>query len=120
MRRAVELGDGWLPFPAPARMAKRVHTAAMETEAELAAALVQLRELARQAGRTASLDICAAPFELAYGAKELPPPSTLVETAQRFAALGVSWLILTPPARTRAEFVEGVARLGDQVIAKLR
>jgi probable F420-dependent oxidoreductase len=37
MRRAVELGDGWLPFPAPARMAKRVRTAAMESEADLAA-----------------------------------------------------------------------------------
>ncbi len=120
MRRAVELGDGWLPFPAPARLAKRVHTAAMESEADLAAALAQLHEMARQAGRSAPLDICAAPFELAYGAKELPPAAALVETAHRFAALGVSWLILTPPARTRAEFVEDVAKLGADVIAKLR
>jgi len=120
MRRAVELGDGWLPFPAPARMAKRVHTAAMESEADLASALAQLREMAVKAGRSAPLDICAAPFELAYGAKQLPPPGTLVDTARRFAALGVGWLILTPPARTRAEFAEGVARLGGEVIAKLR
>jgi probable F420-dependent oxidoreductase len=120
MRRAIELGDGWLPFPAPARMAKRVHTAALESEAGLASALAQLREMTMRAGRSAPLDICAAPFELAYGAKELPPAGTLVETAHRFAALGVSWLILTPPARTRAEFVEGVARLGGEVIAKLR
>ena len=72
MRRAVELGDGWLPFPAPARMAKRVHTAPMESEADLAAALAELRELADAARGAAPLEVCAAPFELAYGAKELP------------------------------------------------
>jgi probable F420-dependent oxidoreductase len=120
MRRAVELGDGWLPFPAPARMAKRVHTAAMESEADLAAALAHLRELASSRGRTAPLDVCAAPFELAMGVKELPPSGALVETAHRLAALGVTWLILSPPARTRAELVEGAKRLGGEVIAKLR
>jgi probable F420-dependent oxidoreductase len=120
MRRAVELGDGWLPFPAPARLAKRVHTAAMESEADLASALAQLREMAKRVGRSAPLDVCAAPFELAYGAKELPASSALVETARRFAELGVGWLILTPPARTRAEFVEGVTRIGGEVIARLR
>jgi probable F420-dependent oxidoreductase len=120
MRRAVELGDGWLPFPAPARMAKRVHTAAMEGEADLARALAELRELSARAGRSAPLDVCAAPFELAYGAKELPPAGALIDTARRFAALGIGWLILTPPAHTRAEFLDGVARLGGEVIAKLR
>jgi probable F420-dependent oxidoreductase len=119
MRRAVELGDGWLPFPAPARMAKRVHTAPMESEADLAAALGTLAELAARAGR-GSLEVCAAPFELAYGAKELPAPGQLVDTAGRFAALGIGWLILTPPAHTRSEFLDGVARLGAEVIAKLR
>jgi probable F420-dependent oxidoreductase len=118
MRRAVELGDGWLPFPAPARMAKYVHTTPMESEADLATALDQLRALAARAGRS-PLEVCAAPFEMAYGAKELPPSSQLLDTAGRFAALGVGWLILTPPARTRSEFLDGVARLGTEVVAKL-
>jgi probable F420-dependent oxidoreductase len=119
MRRAAELGDGWLPFPAPARMARYVHTAPMEDEADLARALAALREMSERAGRTAPLEICASPFELALGAKELPPARVLLEAAQRLEALGVGWLILTPPARTRAEFAEGVARLGGEVIAKL-
>jgi probable F420-dependent oxidoreductase len=118
MRRAVELGDGWLPFPAPARMAKYVHTTPMESEADLAAALEHLRALGARAGR-GPLEVCAVPFEMAYGSKELPPSSQLVDTAGRFARLGVGWLILTPPARTRAEFLDGVARLGAEVIAKL-
>jgi hypothetical protein len=101
-------------------MAKYVHTAPMENEADLATALVHLRELSERAGRRAPLDVCAAPFELAYGAKELPAAGDLVQTARRMAGLGVNWLILTPPARTRAEFVEGVRRLGGEVIAKLR
>jgi hypothetical protein len=29
-------------------------------------------------------------------------------------------LILTPPARTRTEFLDGVAQLGSEVIQKLR
>jgi probable F420-dependent oxidoreductase len=120
MRRAVELGDGWLPFPAPARMAKRVHTAALESEADLAKALAELRALEAKAGRSAPLEVCAAPFELGYGAKALPASAALLDTAARFAALGIGWLILTPPARTRAEFLDGVAKLGAEVIAKLR
>ncbi len=119
MRRAVEHGDGWLPFPAPARMARRVHTAAMENEDDLAQALAHLRALTERAGRE-PLDVCAAPFELAYGAKELPVADQLLATAGRFAELGIGWLILTPPARSRAQFLDGVARLGSEVIAKLR
>jgi probable F420-dependent oxidoreductase len=118
MRRAAEHGDGWLPFPAPARLAKRVHTAAMESEDDLADALAHLRSLTEKAGR-APLDICAAPFELAY-VKKLPEASQLVGAAERFAKLGIDWVILTPPARTRAEFLDGVARLGSDVIQKLR
>jgi hypothetical protein len=90
----------------------------MESEADLAAALDDLRALSASAGRE-PLEVCAAPFEMAYGAKELPPSSQLVDTAGRFAALGIGWLILSPPARTRAEFLDGVARLGAEVIAKL-
>jgi len=36
LRRVVELGDGWLPFPAPAKMARRIGTAALESEDDLA------------------------------------------------------------------------------------
>jgi probable F420-dependent oxidoreductase len=118
MRRAVEHGDGWLPFPAPARMARRVHTAAMESEEDLAEALGQLRALTERAGRT-PLDVCAAPFELTY-VKQLPGADQLVASAERFEKLGIGWLILTPPARTRAEFLDGVAQLGSEVIQKLR
>ena len=53
------------------------------------------------------------------GAKALPPADELVATGERFAKLDIGWLILTPPARTRAEFLDGVARLGSDVIAKL-
>ncbi|MGH7289273.1 MAG: hypothetical protein ACREI8_14775, partial [Myxococcota bacterium] len=60
------------------------------------------------------------PFELGNGTKELPASSALLDTAARLGTLGVTWLILTPPARTRAEFVDGVARLGAEVIARLR
>ena len=69
----------------------------MENEADLAGALTHLRELSARAGRSTPLDVCASPFELAYGAKELPAAGALVETARRLAGLGVTWLILAPP-----------------------
>ena len=50
IRRAVEHGDGWLPFPAPARLATHVRTAALASLDDLRAA-PRLRARARREGR---------------------------------------------------------------------
>ncbi len=120
IRRAVELGDGWLPFPAPGKLAKRVGTAAMENEEDLARAIAYAREHAQRVGRTAALDICFSPFGLDMRADGLPEPRSVIDTAGRLGALGVSWLAITLPCATRAEFCERAAWFGREVIAQAR
>ena len=117
IRRAVELGDGWLPFPAPARMARRVGTAALESEDDLARGLAYAREHAERVGRVAPLDVCFSPFGLDMRADGLPEPASIRAAAQRLGALGVTWLAITLPCATRAEFRARAEWFGREVIA---
>jgi probable F420-dependent oxidoreductase len=120
IRRAIELGDGWLPFPAPRKMARRVGTAPLEGEGDLAQAIGYAREHARRVGRSAPLDVCFSPFGLDMRADGLPEPASIRAAAERLAALGVTWLAITLPCATRAEFCERAGWFGREVIAQSR
>jgi len=119
IRRAVERGDGWLPFPAPRRLAGAVRTSPLETRDDLRALLGTAREHARKVGRTAPLEVCFVPFEYAATAREEPDPARFRETVAELEAEGVTWLALNLPADTRAAFRERVERFGTDVIARL-
>jgi probable F420-dependent oxidoreductase len=120
IRRAVELGDGWLPFPAPGKMAKRVGTAALESEDDLARAIAYAREHAQCCGRTTPLDICFSPFGLDMRSDGSPEPRSVLAAAERLGALGVTWLAITLPCASRAELCERAARFGREVVARAR
>jgi probable F420-dependent oxidoreductase len=120
IRRAVEHGDGWLPFPAPGKMARRVGTAALESEDDLARGIAYAREHAQRVGRSAPLDVCFSPFGLDMRADGLPEPVAIRTAAERLATLGVTWLVVTLPCATRAEFCARAAWFGREVIAKDR
>jgi probable F420-dependent oxidoreductase len=120
IRRAVELGDGWLPFPAPGKMASRVGTAALENEDDLKRGIDYARAHAQRVGRSAPLDICFSPFGLDMRADGLPAPESVLAAADRLGALGVSWLVVTLPCATRAEFCERAAWFGREVVARAR
>jgi probable F420-dependent oxidoreductase len=94
LRRAVELGEGWVPFPNPARAAKATKTPAIATLDDLVARLERARIHAEEIGRTAPLDICFAPFRL-----DDPP--------QDYEAAGVTWLAVQfDGVTTRAEWLD--------------
>ncbi len=120
IRRAVELGDGWLPFPAPQRMARFVGTAPMETEDDLRRGLDYAREHAASVGRTTPLDVCFSPFGLDMKSDGLPEPASLLAAAERLAPLGVNWIVASLPCSSRSEFAERVDWFGKEVIAPLR
>jgi probable F420-dependent oxidoreductase len=121
IRRAVELGDGWLPFPAPGKMAARVGTAALENEDDLARGIAYAREHAARIGRSAPLDVCFSPFGLDMRGDGLPEPGSVIAAAQRLAALGVTWLAITlPPCARRAEWLERAGWFGREVVAHAR
>jgi len=47
-------------------------------------------------------------------------PGKFAETIDALASRGVTWVTMSLPAETRAEFLEGVARLGEELLRPLR
>lgn len=117
IRRAVELGDGWAPFPAPAKLAGHVRTAAMETLGDLRAGIDRARAHAERVGRSARLDVAFVPFGFELGTRAPPPPERLRDEVAAYAAAGVTWLLLPLDAATRAAWCEQVAAYGEALAA---
>jgi probable F420-dependent oxidoreductase len=120
IRRAVELGQGWIPFPTPARLASHLRTAALESEEDLAARLSYLREHAEKVGRSAPLDVCFVPFGLDTSSSGGVDPDEFLETVARLEALGVTWASIGLPARSRAEWCDRVGRFGERILRRVR
>src|SRR2546428_14083307 len=57
IRRAVLLGDGWMPIFNPAAHASRRRTPAIESAADVRARLAYATQVARTAGRTRPLEV---------------------------------------------------------------
>ena len=114
IRRAVELADGWLPFPAPRRFAAHIRTAALRSLDDLAERLAFAREHARAVGRTQPLDVCFVPFGLELFGPEPVDPGRFRATVQELEAVGVTWLALSVPCDSRAEYCEKLAAFGRE------
>jgi probable F420-dependent oxidoreductase len=119
IRRAVELGDGWVPMPSPARAAKALRTPGLETPAELAGRIALLREVADEAGRTAPLDVVFMPSGLDMFSRAEPDPDRVVDDLHALAALGVTWATVTLPGDTRRALLHAVETFGDRVLSRL-
>ncbi|MEM7412737.1 MAG: LLM class F420-dependent oxidoreductase [Myxococcota bacterium] len=120
IRRAVELADGWVPFPTPGIPSDRVRTASIENLDDLDARIAYAREHAQAVGREAPLDISFIPFGVTMHRKEPVEPSRFAEVVDSLGARGVTWLTLAMPAESRAEYCEAVARFGEEVLRPLR
>lgn len=119
IRRAVELGDGWLPFPAPGRMARFVRTRALQSTQDLERGLSYMRGHAAKVGRKEPLDVCFAPLSLADYLKGECSLASFRDSLAHLALVGVTWLTISLPAESRAGFLEWVARFGDEVIGAM-
>jgi probable F420-dependent oxidoreductase, Rv2161c family len=103
MRRAVEIGDGWSPFPNPPIAASRVKTPAITNLEELADRLDGARAYAMEIGRTEPLTICFAAFNRG------DDPAT-------YADLGIEWLAVQfTGCTTRAEWIDRLHAFADRV-----
>lgn len=111
IRRAVELGDGWMPFPAPAALAGFTRTAAMESLDDLRAALDYAKEHAAKVGRTAPLDVCLVPFGFSRGSAA-DVFAALADQVPVYEELGITWLAFDLPSPSRSAWRDHVARLG--------
>ena len=106
MRRAVELGQGWVPFPNPVVAARATKTPAITSIDELADRLDAARDHARTIGRAEPLDVCFAPFRLDDGPAE-------------YEALGVTWLAVQfDDVTTRSEWFDRMRMYAADVIRR--
>lgn len=113
IRRAVELGDGWVPFPNTAQMAQFTRTPPMESLDDLAARMAVLREHAATVGRTAPLDVC---YSLSASHTQAVAPAVALERISALRRLGVTWLTVGFAAATRAEYLAALSRFGREVV----
>jgi probable F420-dependent oxidoreductase len=123
IRRAVDLGDGWSPFPNIARLGLRVRAPVLESFEEFERRLAFLHDYAEERGRTAPIEICFSPFELqpAITGTESYDPAVVVDELHRLAALGVTWSVINAPAGcSRAEYLDGAQRFAETVMEPFR
>ena len=91
---AVELGQGWVPFPNPVAAARATKTPSITSMDELATRLAAARDYGANRGRTEPLDVCFAPFRIDDDAAE-------------YEAAGVTWLAVQfDNLATRAEWID--------------
>ena len=117
IRRAVELGDGWCPFPNPPGMAKYTRTAVLQTTSDLARELEYAAEYAEAIGRTRPLTIVFAPVGLSDVGTADQDDGAVIATLEELARVGVSWVTVGFPGDTRAEQLASIDRFAPIVAA---
>lgn len=130
IRRAVELADGWNPFftaaPIQAKDAagnttqgavNTTRTFAMEGEEDLKRGIDYMLAHADKIGRKDPPQVVLGGIARP-GTK--PSPQELVDLIGRYAALGVSAVGLPIDGKTRSEWCDNAARMGEDVVAKVR
>jgi alkanesulfonate monooxygenase SsuD/methylene tetrahydromethanopterin reductase-like flavin-dependent oxidoreductase (luciferase family) len=115
IRRAVERGQGWLPFPNPQAASRALKTPAMESAADLAARLDFAREHAAAIGRTEPLDVCCALFSRSLGRPGTDDPSALRDEIAELESLGVGWITVQFAAPTRRGWRTQMEAFADAV-----
>jgi len=120
-KRVARYGQGWMPFAAPAALARTTRTPALETLDDLGRYLDDLWRLLDEAGRERSgIDVHfhnergGAP-----GGRDFRPEAFL-EGLDALAELGVTWCGIAIPGDSLERALDALARFGETVIAPLR
>ena len=106
LRRVAELGQGWLPFQQSAEAAAITKTPALNSIAELADKIGQLKERCRAAGRTDEVAVCFG----AHGSGGVHAHAeAIADKVSDYAAAGVSHLLIDAQARSFSDCLEEIA-----------
>jgi len=116
MRRAVELGSGWTPFPAGGGMAAAVRTTALRTPEQLRDRVLEAAEHARAVGRTEPLDVGFVPDGLSMTDDRPADHRAVVASCERLAEAGATWVTVSFPSPTLDGQVEAIRAFGAEVL----
>jgi len=117
IRRAALHGQGWSPFPIAGQFAGRTRTASIETLDDLRRGIEYLEDYAKSIGRSDKMDVNFVPFGSRMNSDEPLDTKAFREQVAELESVGVTWLSLGVPGRSRAEYLDGIARFGAEVIA---
>ncbi len=116
-QRVALYGDGWCPFPAPARLAQTAGTAAIESEDRLAAGIDDLRRRCDAASRDwSAIDITFTNFDGGSPAGDEFNADAYLSGLEKLAALGVNWVQVGLPGDSLAHVLESIERFRALVI----
>jgi probable F420-dependent oxidoreductase len=119
MRRAVELGDGWCPVPNPRALVARRRTSSLETVDDFRVKVAELRAHAASVGRTGPFELPFMPFSGLPRDHSAAATDEFVRQAEELAQAGATYLVVSPQAETRAQFLAEVAHLGATLVPRI-
>lgn len=120
IRRAVELCEGWCPFPVQGIVTKTARTDELSTIDHLREKLAYANDHAAAIGRTDPLTICMGRLDDApLVPQNKGSAQQAVDAYGALAEAGVSWSTMSVPAPDRAAFAENVQWFGEEIAAKL-
>ncbi len=115
IRRAVERGQGWMPFPNPASATKALKTPPLETLDDLALRIEYARSHAATIGRSEPLDVCCAPMSRNHLAAKATDLAAMRDEIVAMGELGVTWATVGVHASTRAEWMTRAEELATAI-----
>ena len=116
IRRAAQHGEGWSPFPIAGEYAGRTRTASIETVADLEERITYLNEYSKSIGRSDRIDINFVPFGSRMNSQDPLDFGAFRQQVSDLEGVGVTWVSLGVPGRSRAEYLESIARFGEEVL----
>lgn len=117
IRRAVELGDAWNPFPtASATLAATARTIEFGTDEDIAEGIAYMKAHCEKVGRETPPDVVLAGFD--HIADDAWNAEQMLERMGRIEALGVSTIAINIVADSIPQWKDRAAALGERVIAR--
>lgn len=121
IRRAVERGEGWVPFPNPPEASVAVKSPVISSISDLESRIQFARAHSEIVGRSAQLDICFSPFSLEASALMRGDNGALIDEVHALEAIGVTWLTVSfGEAKNLSEWSGLVDRLGTDVLGSTK
>lgn len=121
IRRAVERGEGWVPFPNPPEASVAVKSPVIASIEDLERRIQFARAHSEIVGRSAPLDICFSPFSLDASALMRGETGALIDEVHALEAIGVTWLTVSfGDANNLSEWRGLVDRLGADVLGSTK
>lgn len=120
-RRAVEVGDGWMPMGQSAETARITRTPALEDITTLRTMITDQNARRSEAGKPA-IDVSFVPFEadLLRTADSKVFCDAVASRLADYADAGVTWITVEPTSRSIDDFYRDVSMIADRLITRGR